>query len=120
LADPRAGIFFIIFIVILQQIDGNLIGPKILGNTTGLSAFWVIFSILLGSGLFGFAGMIFGVPVFAVIYHIIHQLVNKQIARKKMPLETDKYADVYRVEQASLVYKPRTQDIEEKVEEAEN
>lgn len=120
LADPKAGIFFIIFIVILQQIDGNLIGPKILGNTTGLSAFWVIFSILLGSGLFGFAGMIFGVPVFAVIYHIIHQLVNKQIARKKMPLETDKYADVYRVEQASLVYKPRTQDIEEKVEELEN
>lgn len=119
LADPKAGIFFILFIVILQQIDGNLIGPKILGNTTGLSAFWVIFSILLGSGLFGFAGMIFGVPVFAVIYHIIHQLVNKRIARKKMPLETDKYADVYRVEQASLIYKTKMQDSDEKVEKLE-
>lgn len=112
LADPKAGIFFIIFIMILQQIDGNLIGPKILGNTTGLSAFWVIFSILLGSGLFGFAGMIFGVPVFAVIYHIIHQLVNKQISSKKMPLETDKYTDVYRVEKSSLVYKVKVEEKE--------
>lgn len=120
LADPKAGIFFIIFIMILQQIDGNFIGPKILGNTTGLSAFWVIFSILLGSGLFGFAGMIFGVPVFAVIYHIIHQLVNKRISSKKMPLETDKYADVYRVEKASLVYKPKVQDKEKKAEKLEN
>lgn len=112
LANPKAGIFFIIFIVVLQQIDGNFIGPKILGNTTGLSAFWVIFSILVGSGLFGLAGMIFGVPVFAVIYHIIHQLVNKRIASKKMPLETYKYADVYRVEQASLIYNPNTQSKE--------
>ncbi len=116
LADPKAGIFFIVFIIILQQIDGNFIGPKILGNTTGLSAFWVIFSILLGSGLFGFAGMIFGVPVFAVIYHIIHQLVNKRIAAKKMPLETAKYTEVYRVDHASLVYHQATQS-KEKTEE---
>ena len=120
LADPRAGVFFIIFIIVLQQVDGNLIGPKILGNTTGLSAFWVIFSILLGSGLFGFAGMIFGVPVFAVIYHIIHQLVNKRISSKRMPLETDKYADVYRVEKSSLIYKPKTMNKEKKVEKSEN
>ena len=67
LADPRKGLYFILFILVLQQIDGNIIGPKILGDSTGLSAFWVVFSILLGGGLFGFVGMILGVPTFAVI-----------------------------------------------------
>ena len=64
LADPIKGIYFLIFILALQQLDGNVIGPKILGDSTGLSAFWVVFSILLGGGLFGFVGMIAGVPTF--------------------------------------------------------
>ena len=66
-----------VFDFILQQIDGNILGPKILGDTTGLSSFWVLFSILLFGDLWGFAGMLIGVPVFAVIYHIISQLVAK-------------------------------------------
>ena len=64
-----------LFILILQQLDGNVIGPKILGNTTGLSSFWVLFSILLFGGLWGFVGMIVGVPLFAVIYDVLKKLI---------------------------------------------
>ena len=68
-------LYFLIFIVILQQLDGNVIGPKILGNTTGLSSFWVLFSILLFGGLWGVLGMIVGVPLFAVIYDVLRRLI---------------------------------------------
>lgn len=85
LVDPVKGIYFIIFIIFLQQLDGNFIGPKILGNSTGLSAFWVIFSILLGGGLFGFLGMLMGVPTFAVVYYIIQMMINNRLEKKKLP-----------------------------------
>ena len=81
LADPIKGIYFLIFILLLQQLDGNFIGPKILGNSTGLSSFWVIFSILLGGGLFGFLGMLLGVPTFAVIYYIIQLVIDGRLHR---------------------------------------
>ncbi len=81
---PVKAIIFLIFILILQQFDGNVLGPRILGNVTGLSSFWVLFSILLFGGLFGFVGMIIGVPVFAVIYDIIRKLVNKGVAWHEM------------------------------------
>ena len=74
--SPLHALYLLIFIIVLQQVDGNIIGPKILGNSTGLSAFWVMFSILIGGGLFGFLGMLLGVPVFAMIYYIIRRLVN--------------------------------------------
>lgn len=74
LQNPIHCIYFLIFIVVLQQLDGNVIGPRILGNTTGLSSFWVLFSILLFGGLWGLFGMIVGVPLFAVIYDIIRRL----------------------------------------------
>ena len=67
----------------LQQLDGNVIGPKILGNTTGLSSFWVLFAILLFGGLWGFVGMIVGVPLFAVIYDVIKKLVIHGLKRNK-------------------------------------
>ena len=91
LSDPKMGVYFIIFILILQQLDGNIIGPKILGNSTGLSAFWVVFSILLGGGLFGFVGMILGVPTFAVIYYITRMLINHRLEEKSLPVETSCY-----------------------------
>lgn len=94
LSDPRKGIYFIIFILILQQLDGNIIGPKILGNSTGLSAFWVVFSILLGGGLFGFAGMILGVPTFAVIYYIVNMLINHKLEKRKLPTDTASYDEL--------------------------
>ena len=68
-------VLFVLFVLVLQQLDGNIIGPKILGNTTGLSSFWVLFAILLFGGLWGFVGMIVGVPLFAVIYDVIKKLV---------------------------------------------
>ena len=67
ITDPLHGLYLLIFVLVLQQVDGNIIGPKILGESTGLSSFWVIFAIMVGSGLFGFTGMLFGVPTFAVI-----------------------------------------------------
>ncbi len=76
LENPLHCVYFLVFIVILQQLDGNVIGPKILGNTTGLSSFWVLFSILLFGGLWGILGMIVGVPLFAVIYDIARRLIR--------------------------------------------
>lgn len=94
LADPVKGITFTIFIVVLQQIQCNLISPKILGNSTGLSPFWVVFSILLGGGLFGFVGLLIGVPAFAVIYYVIGQIVNHRLRKKSLPTESEKYVDL--------------------------
>lgn len=74
--SPLKALIFVIMMVIVQQIDGNIICPKIVGSTTGLSSFWVLFAILLFGGLFGFVGMIIGVPVFAVFYDIIEKTVR--------------------------------------------
>ena len=91
LTDPMKGLYFIIFIILLQTLDGNFIGPKILGNSTGLSAFWVVFAIVLGGGLFGVIGMLIGVPLFAVLYYLITSFVNFRLKRKKLPLASDYY-----------------------------
>ena len=98
LTDPRMGIYFIIFIIALQQFDGNVLGPKILGDTTGLSAFWVVFSILIAGGLFGVPGMILGVPSFAVIYYITGMLVDNKLKKRKLPTDTDSYDEYSYVE----------------------
>lgn len=82
LQNPVQGVIFLIFILILQQVDGNIIGPKILGESTGLSAFWVVFSILLFGGLFGVVGMLFGVPVFAVVYRILANCIDYLLRKK--------------------------------------
>jgi predicted PurR-regulated permease PerM len=91
LANPIKGVYFLIFIIILQQLDGNVIGPKILGDSTGLSPFWVVFAILVAGGIFGFVGMLLGVPTFAVIYYIIQELISARLAKKKLPQDTDSY-----------------------------
>ena len=79
--SPIKAVWFVVFVIVLQQLDGNIIGPKILGNTTGLSSFWVLFAILLFGGLWGFVGMIVGVPLFAVIYDVIKKLVIHGLRR---------------------------------------
>lgn len=91
LANPIQGVYFVIFILVLQQIDGNIIGPKILGDSTGLSSFWVVFAILVGGGIFGIPGMIIGVPLFAVIYYVLRNVLNYIIKKKNLPLESEKY-----------------------------
>ena len=98
LADPKMGVYFIIFILALQQFDGNVLGPKILGNSTGLSAFWVVFSILIAGGLFGVPGMILGVPAFAVIYYIVDMLIDYRLEKRKLPTQTSAYDEYSYVE----------------------
>ena len=94
MVDPKQCLYFIIMILVLQQVDGNIIGPMILGSKTGLSSFWVIFSITLFGGLFGFPGMLIGVPVFAVLYTGFSSFIAGRLARKNIPLETKRYVHV--------------------------
>ena len=89
--DPKKCLIFVIFILILQQFDGNILGPKILGSSIGLNGFWVIFAITVFSKLFGVIGIFMGVPVFAVIYAAIRTLVNQRLEIKHMPVDTDYY-----------------------------
>ena len=89
--DPMQALYFLIFVIILQQVDGNIIGPKILGSSTGLSSFWVIFSITLFGGMFGIFGMIIGVPVFAVIFAFFKSLVEFRLTNRNLHPETNKY-----------------------------
>lgn len=76
--DPIKALTFGVFILILQQIDGNIIGPKILGSSIGISALFVMFSVILGGGMFGVPGMILGVPVFVVLYNLVATFINKK------------------------------------------
>lgn len=94
LVDPMKGLYFLIFILILQQFDGNILGPKILGDSTGLSSFMVIVAIMIGGGLFGIPGMVVGVPIFAVIYATACKLLSNVLTYKKMPVETENYFNI--------------------------
>lgn len=91
LVDPKKLIPFIIFVILLQQFDGNVLGPRILGESTGLPAIWVLISLLVGGGLFGFVGMILSVPTFAVIYSLSRDSIEKRLRKKKLPVSTDYY-----------------------------
>ena len=95
LENPMHCLYFIIFIFVLQQLDGNVIGPKILGNTTGVSSFWVLFAILLFGGMWGVVGMVIGVPLFAVIYDIIRKLVYRGLRKHKRESMITDYAEKY-------------------------
>ena len=93
MVSPIKTLYFLILVVVLQQVDGNIIGPKILGNTTGLSSFWVLFSIVVFGGLFGFPGMILGVPVFAVIYHYAGLAIRKRLKKRGLHQDTEDYEE---------------------------
>lgn len=92
LVSPSKCIIFLIFIIILQQLDGNVIGPRILGNSTGLSALYVTVAMLLFGKLMGFVGMIVGVPLFATLYYIVKRLAEYSLKRQGMPMSTAEYA----------------------------
>lgn len=83
LIDPRQCFWFVVFVIALQQFDGNILGPKILGDTVGVSGFWILFSVLVGGGLFGLPGMLLGVPVFAVIYTLITEGTKTRLQKKR-------------------------------------
>lgn len=98
MVDPIQCLYFVIFVFLLQQFDGNFLGPKILGDSTGLpSGFWVIFSITIFGGLFGFAGMIFGVPLCAVVYAFVKRAVKKRLKQKDYPTSTEPYINLKEV-----------------------
>ena len=94
LVDFKKGVIVLIFIIILQQIDGNVIGPKILGKSTGLSAFWVVFSVMFFGKLWGVLGMLIGVPVFGVIYYLADTFVDYRLKQRKLPSETAEYKNL--------------------------
>ena len=105
LTDPGKCLVFIIFIILLQQIDGNIIGPKILGDSTGLPAFWVLFSLLLFNHLMGFWGMLLGVPLFASFYYLLREFINARLNRKDLPTATQDYVNVSGIdEEGTLEY----------------
>ncbi len=89
--DPWHALWFAVFIFALQQLDGNVIGPKILGDSTGLPALWVMFAILVGGALWGVAGMFVGVPLFAVIYRFSKEIFENLLKKKNMPENTNAY-----------------------------
>lgn len=91
LNSPMQSLYFLIFILVLQQFDGNILGPRVLGNSTGLSSFWVLFAILLFGGLFGFVGMIVGVPLWAVILNFIRRCSRHMLRKKGLPTEGAEY-----------------------------
>ena len=101
MVDPSKILWFVIFVVVLQQIEGNIIAPRILGGTTGLPAFWVLFSIIVFGGMFGFVGMFVGVPFFSVVYALIREYSEKRLRKKNMPTSTGFYymSDVKSVEE---------------------
>lgn len=89
--SPIQALWFLVVIVVIQQLDGNIIGPYILGDSVGLSAFWILFSVLVFSKFFGVVGMIIGVPIFAVIYSIVKENVEWKLEKKGLPIETLNY-----------------------------
>ena len=91
LEDPKSALYFAIIIIVIQQLDGNVIGPKVVGNAIGISSFWVLIAVLVGGGLFGFAGMAFGVPVFAVIYRYIDKITTRSLKNKDKATDTSDY-----------------------------
>ena len=93
LVNPLSALWFAVFIIILQQLDGNVIGPFILGDYVGVSAFWIMLSIVIGGGLFGFAGMLLGVPVFALMYAIIRSVVEVRLKDKGLPANSEAYME---------------------------
>ena len=87
LVDPFKALEFSIFVLILQQVDGNIIGPRILGGAVGLPTLYVMFAIIIGGALFGIVGMFIGVPVFSVIFVLVSEFIHRQLDRKNITIQ---------------------------------
>ena len=113
MVNPMKMLIFVIFIIILQQIDGNFIGPKILGSSIGISGFWVMFAIILGAGLFSFWGMLLGVPVFVLIYTALDHLIVKRLKKNDLPWETAQYENLESIDPVTRTIVKKTETEEE-------
>ncbi len=111
LENPIDALYFVIIIIVIQQLDGNVIGPKIVGNAIGIGSFWVLISVLIGGGLFGFPGMALGVPVFAVIYRYVDKLMTNSLKRKEKNTHTSYYYSLepYGLEDDEVELEPEKQ-----------
>ena len=114
LIKPIHALYFVIVVIILQLLDGNVIGPKILGNSTGISSFWVIFAITIFGGFWGIPGMIIGVPLFAVIYAILKSLLEIVLKRKGFTMDTNKYVYLDHIDPVSNEFIDASNDVEDK------
>lgn len=125
--NPWKIVYFIIFVIILQQLDGNIIGPAILGSSTGISGMWVIFSITFFGGLWGVVGMFIGIPIFSVFYAMFKRSVERRLVKKNLPTESWEYLPVKRIDVNSkkivplieandLNYKAKPMDFKEFIE----
>ena len=99
IADPIKSLVLLIVILVLQQFDGNILGPKIIGDTTGLSSFWVLTAVIVGGGLFGFFGMLLGVPVFACCYMYINRTCTAKLQEKNLAFKTSEYEKIRRIDE---------------------
>ena len=100
MVDPMQALYFVILILVIQQFDGNVLGPKILGDSTGLSGFWVIFAITIFGGLFGVLGMVVGVPIFAVFYAAVKASINRMLKKKNLPTDLTPYLTVGQIDES--------------------
>ena len=107
--DPKQCLYFILFVLILQQLDGNFIGPKILGNSTGVSSFMVVVAIIIGGGFFGVFGMFVGVPVCAVIIAFCQEWMERRIQEKEIPNSLELYKDLEGIDPVTMKIIPRNQ-----------
>lgn len=105
MVDFKQGLIFAIFVVVLQQVDGNIIGPLILGDRLKISSMWILFAILVGGGFFGVPGMILGAPCFACIYALIGSICRMKLQAKSLPIATEAYYDIDQIEDGRVVYK---------------
>ncbi len=100
--DPFKCLIFIIIVLVIQNLNGNVLSPRILGESMGLSGFWVVFAILAGQGIFGFWGMIIGIPLFAVIYSAARSFISSRLDKKGLPAGSDVYTDVKCIDPETL------------------
>lgn len=92
--NPTDAIWFVVMILLVQQLDGNVIGPKVMGSTIGINSFWVLVAVLVGGSLFGFLGMVFGVPTFAVIYKYVDKITSNKLSAMNTASDTDSYLNL--------------------------
>jgi predicted PurR-regulated permease PerM len=90
-ASPVKAFWFLVQILLIQQFDGNFLGPKILGDSLGISAFWILFSLLVAGKFLGFIGLVIGVPLFVFIYSVVKDNVERRLKDKGLPVETASY-----------------------------
>lgn len=105
MVDWKKGLIFIIFVTILQQVDGNIIGPLILGDRLKISSMWILFAILVGGGFFGVPGMILGAPCFACIYALISSICKAKLEGKSLPTATGTYYDIESIDEAGTIHR---------------